>query len=53
VGQPDRHRHEVGRLVAGISEHHPLVAGTDRVEVVVARADAPLQGSVDALGDVG
>ena len=26
VGQPDRQRHEVRRLVAGVAEHHPLVA---------------------------
>ena len=27
VGQPDRQRHEVVGLVAGVAEHHPLVAG--------------------------
>ena len=26
VGQPDREGHEVGGLVAGEAEHHPLVA---------------------------
>ena len=27
VGQLDRHRHQLGRLVAGEAEHHSLVAG--------------------------
>ena len=39
VGVLDRHRHQLGRLVAGVAEHHALVAGA-------------LPG-VDALGDVG
>ena len=54
VGQPlgqlvrrhDRHRHQLGRLVAGVAEHHPLVAGA----LLVAGVDAL---AVDALGDVG
>src|SRR5215471_16769161 len=28
----DRHRHQLGRLVAGESEHHPLVAGPAYVD---------------------
>ena len=42
VGIIDRRRHELRRLVAGIAEHDPLVAGAD---VLVA-------GGIDALGDV-
>ena len=54
VGQPDRQRHEVGRLVAGVAEHHPLVAGALGVErVLAAGTGAELEGLVDALGDVG
>ena len=34
VREPDRHRHEVVGLVAGVAEHHPLVAGADLVVVV-------------------
>ena len=55
VGEVDRQRHEHVGLVAGVAEHHPLVAGALLVELVVlaggARAD--LFGVVDALGDVG
>ena len=54
VGEPDRQRHQVGRLVAGVAEHHPLVAGALAVEVVLAGlAAAQLLALVDALGDVG
>ncbi len=54
VRQPDRQRHEVGRLVAGVAEHHALVARALRVEHVLAGlAAAQLEGVVDALGDVG
>jgi len=38
VRHHDRHGHQFGRLIAGISEHHPLVACAARV---------------DAHGDVG
>ena len=41
VGQRDRQRHQLRRLVGGIAEHHPLIAGSGRVELVarpVARA---------------
>ena len=34
VREPDRHRHEVVGVVAGVAEHHPLVAGADLVVVV-------------------
>ena len=54
VRGPDRERHQVGRLVAGVPEHHSLVAGTLGVELVLAGlAAAQLLGGVDALGDVG
>ena len=54
VGQPDRHRHQVVGLVAGVAEHHALVAGALSVEdVLSARAGPYLEGGVDALGDVG
>ena len=43
VGERQRERHELGRLVAGVAEHHTLVAG----------ALVFLGGAVYALGDVG
>ena len=52
VREPDRHRHQVFGLVAGVAEHHPLVAGADLV-VVVAGAGPLLDGLVDAHRDVG
>ena len=36
VRHPDGKRHQVGRLVARVAEHHPLVAGTLGVELVLA-----------------
>ena len=54
VGDVDRQRHEHVGLVAGVAEHHPLVAGALLVELVLAGgAGADLLGVVDALGDVG
>ncbi len=54
VGQRDRQRHELRRLVGGVAEHHPLVAGAGDVEfIVVGGVGARLVGLVDALGDVG
>ncbi len=51
---PDRQRHQVGGLVAGVAEHHALVAGALQVEAVLAGlARADLLARVDALGDVG
>jgi len=38
VGELDRHRHQLGRFIAGKPEHHPLIAGPT---------------GVDALRDVG
>ena len=45
VRQGDRQRHQLGGLVAGVAEHHPLVAGAD----VLALGGV----LVDPLGDVG
>ena len=54
VRQHDRQRHQLARLVRGVAEHHPLVAGADHVErVVVARIVLHLVRGVDALRDVG
>ncbi|GAA2990731.1 hypothetical protein GCM10020227_69480 [Streptomyces flavovirens] len=52
VRQVDRQRHQLGRLVAGVAEHQPLVAGTLLVELVLVALDALLVGGVDALRDV-
>ena len=52
--QVDGHGHERGRLVAGVAEHHALVAGADLLVGVVARlAMLGLVALIDALGDVG
>ena len=54
VREPDRKRHQVRRLVAGVPEHHPLVAGALSVQLVLAPAPGPHLGrEVHALGDVG
>ena len=53
VRQPDRHGHEVVGLVAGVAEHHALVAGALAVELLLGDVGALLVGLVDALGDVG
>ena len=37
VGEHDRHRHQLGRLAAGVAEHHPLVTGSLRVGVALGR----------------
>ena len=55
MGQIDRHGHERARLVAGIAEHHALVARAyGLVGVGCGRLVAlGLEGLVHALGDVG
>jgi hypothetical protein len=54
TGRPSWQRHEVRGLVAGVAEHHPLVAGTLGVELVLAAGAGPyLERLVDALADVG
>ena len=49
--QGDGQRHELGRLVAGVAEHHALVAGAVG-EVVAAAALLELEALVYAHGDV-
>ena len=50
MGERDGQRHELGRLVDGEAEHHPLVA---RAELVRIDALAGLERVVDALRDLG
>ena len=35
LGDGDRQRHKLGGVVAGVAEHHALVAGTAAVELVL------------------
>ena len=52
--QPDRQRHEVVVVAAGVAEHHALVPRALGVEdVFVATTGTLLEGDVDAVGDVG
>ena len=51
VRQRDGQRHELGRLVARIAEHHALIARTDR-EVGVGRALLALERVVNAQRDI-
>lgn len=58
VRQVDRERHELGRLVAGVAEHQPLVARTLPVQLVPfftfgGTSDPMLVRRVDTLRDVG
>jgi hypothetical protein len=54
VGQPDRQRHQVRCLVAGVPEHHALVPGALGVEgVLAAGSGAELVRGIDSLRDVG
>src|SRR5690625_2660872 len=50
VREGDGQGHQLVRLVAGVAEHDPLVAGAGEVEVVVALG---LSRLVYALSDVG
>ena len=53
MGQIDGHGHKGGGLVAGVAEHHALVAGADAlVGIVGALAALGLPALVDAHGDV-
>ncbi len=47
VRQVDGHGHQLGGLVAGITEHHALVAGADQVDLVLV-AVLGFQGFADA-----
>ena len=51
VRQRDGQRHQLGRLVAGVAEHHALVAGAG-VQVVLDVALLGFQRLIDAHGDV-
>ena len=53
MGQIDGQRHERGRFVARVAEHHSLVARSLEVEVVAAGARPDLLAAIDTLGDVG
>ena len=53
MGQLDRQRHELGRVVAGVAEHEALVAGALGVQRVVGAGVRLLVRLVHALGDVG
>ena len=53
VGHGDGRGHQLGGLVAGIAEHHTLVAGPHQVQGVGVAALLHLIGLVDAHGDVG
>ena len=48
-----RHRHERGRLVGRVAEHHALVARADEVERVGGAAGLGVEGLVHALRDIG
>src|ERR671918_2522845 len=50
--QGDRQRHQLVGLAARESEHHPLVAGAERVQLVGGVALAMLERVVHAAGDV-
>ena len=50
MGQGDGHRHELRGLVAGVAEHHALVAGT--VLELVIFAVLVLKGLVNAHSDI-
>ena len=52
VRQRDRHRHQLGRLVRRVAEHHPLIACAHPVQFALAIQTACLVRHVDALGDV-
>jgi hypothetical protein len=53
VGQRDRQRHELGRLVGGVPEHEALVAGALPRDLVLVGVGARLERGVHTLGDVG
>ena len=50
VGELDRHRHQLRRLIGRVAEHHSLVAGA---ELVRLEPQLRLQGVVHAAADVG
>jgi hypothetical protein len=53
VGQRDRQRHQLGRLVGGVAEHQALVTGALALDLILGRPGrARLVAGVHALGDV-
>ena len=52
VGQGDGSGHEFGSLVAGVAEHHALVAGAHQIQGIAVAPLLDLIGLVDAHGDV-
>ena len=53
MGQEDGHRHERGGFVAGVAEHHALVAGTHLGILVFRLAMLLFPAGVDTARDVG
>ena len=53
MGQRDWQRHQLRCVVARVSEHQPLIAGTLPIELIDAFSVATLVPLVDALRDVG
>ena len=53
VREGDRQRHQLVRLVAGVAEHHPLVAGAQHVERVLGMLLTLLEGVLHPDRDVG
>ena len=51
MGELDRERHQLLRLIRRVAEHHSLVAGTDPFDRVLL-AVLPLERLVDTLGNV-
>ena len=53
MGKGDGIRHKLRRFVGGVSEHHSLVAGADRVQFVLCHRILPrLQRLIDAHGNI-
>ena len=53
MGKGDGIRHKLRRFVGGIAEHHSLVAGADRVQLVLCHRVLPrLQRLIDAHGNI-
>ena len=47
------HGHKGGRLIRSVSEHHALVAGTDKIERIGGTARLGIVALVHALRDIG
>ncbi len=54
VRERDCQRHQLRRLVTGVADHHPLVAGTQQAIGIDLTGEFPrLERLVDAEGDIG